>query len=57
VLAAATPGAPLHVVLDDLLAGPQGDRDWLLAHWSRDRLFSVEARRRWCPLDLAPLSF
>ena len=57
VLAAAPHETPLHVVLDDLLAGPQGDRDWLLAYWSRDRLFGVEARRRWCPPDIAPLPF
>jgi hypothetical protein len=52
---AAAPGRPLHLILDDLLAGPQGDRDWLLAYWSRDRLFSVEARRQWVAPDLAPL--
>src|SRR5690606_30156650 len=26
-----------------------------LSHWSRERLFSVAARRRWVPPDLAPL--
>ena len=29
--------------------------DWLLKHFSRDRLFSVEARRAWVEPDLAPL--
>lgn len=46
---------PLHGVLAVLLAGPFGRSDWILAHWSRERLFSVEARRRWLAPDLAPL--
>jgi hypothetical protein len=29
----------------------------LLAHWTRDRLFGVAARRGWVPPDLAPLPF
>lgn len=32
------------------------DRDWLLKHWRRETLFSVEARRRWVAPDLAPLT-
>lgn len=52
---AAAPDVPLHLILDNLLAGPHGKTDWLLAHWSRDRLFSVAARRGWMPPDLAPL--
>ena len=47
--------APLHLVANDLLASPLGRSDWLLAHWRRERLFSVEARREWLPPDLAPL--
>ena len=38
-----------------LLATPLGDRGWPLAFWSRERLFSVEARRGWVDPDLAPL--
>jgi len=38
-----------------LLASPMGDRAWPLAFWSRERLFSVEARRAWVEPDLAPL--
>lgn len=48
---------PLSAVLADLLAGPCGRSDWLFAYWSRDRLFSVEARRGWVEPDLAPLPF
>jgi hypothetical protein len=47
--------APLHVVLAELLAGPCGRSDWILAHWSREVLFSTAARRDWTPPDLAPL--
>jgi hypothetical protein len=31
------------------------DRSAPLAHWSRNRLFSPEARAQWVPPDLAPL--
>ncbi|MXO51078.1 hypothetical protein GRI42_07155 [Erythrobacter gaetbuli] len=48
-------GAPLAEVLREAMAGPLGRSDWILAHWSRDRLFSVEARRGWVEPDLAPL--
>lgn len=44
-------------VLRELLASPFGRSDWLLAYYSRDRLFSVEARRRWVEPDLSPLPF
>jgi len=38
-----------------LLATPFGDKAWPLTFWSRERLFSVEARRGWVAPDLAPL--
>ncbi len=44
--------APLHAILARLMAGPLGRSDWLLAHWSREMLFSVEARRHWVEPDL-----
>ncbi len=52
VLLAAAPAQPLHEILDALLDSPLGDAKWLLEYWSRERLFSVEARRRWLPPDL-----
>ncbi|MBI1398819.1 hypothetical protein [Hyphomonas sp.] len=52
---AARAGAPLHAVLADMMAGPYGRSDWILTHWTRDVLFSVEARRAWVAPDLAPL--
>jgi hypothetical protein len=48
---------PLHAVLDALMAGPLGRSDWLLAHWTKERLFTPEARRRWVEPDLAPAPF
>jgi hypothetical protein len=53
---AARPDTPLYVALAELLGGPYGRSDWLLAHWSRERLFSVIARRTWVDPDLQPLS-
>jgi hypothetical protein len=55
MLADRPPDMPLHVVLDALLAGPLGRSDWPLAYWSKARLFSVEARRRWVAPEFQPL--
>lgn len=49
--------APLHEALASLLSSRYGRSDWLLTHWSREVLFSVEARRRWIEPNLAPLPF
>ena len=54
---AANEDAPLHIILDAILAGPCGQSNWLMAHWSRDRMFGVAARRDWRAPDLAPLPF
>jgi hypothetical protein len=56
-LAGRAGGEALHETVDALMAGPLGRPDWSLAYWSRDRLFSVEARRGWVAPDLAPLDF
>lgn len=48
-------GMPLHAALAELLAGVYGRSDWLLAYWSRERLFSVAARREWVDPDLRDL--
>jgi len=48
---------PLFVVCNDLMASPLGRSDWPLVYWSRDRLFSSEARRRWIDPDIKPLPF
>ena len=46
---------PLAAALAELMVGPYGRSDWILAHWSREQLFSPEARREWCEPDLEPL--
>ena len=56
-LLAAAPERPLHEILDALLDSPLGDSKWLLEYWSRNRLFCVEARRRWVPPDLKPFPY
>jgi hypothetical protein len=38
-----------------LLATPLGDKEWPLAHWSRERLFTPEARLGWVEPDLRAL--
>lgn len=44
-------------ILADLLASQLGKSKWPLAYWSREALFSVEARSLWVDPDLAPLPF
>ncbi|MCG7362581.1 hypothetical protein [Pseudoroseomonas ludipueritiae] len=56
-LAGCPAGLPLHAACNALLESPLGRRDWMLAHWSRERLFSVPARRGWVEPDVAPLPF
>lgn len=38
-----------------LLASPLSNSGWPLMHYTRERLFSVEARRRWLEPDLRPI--
>jgi hypothetical protein len=45
--------APLHEVVDALMASRLGRPEWLLSFWSKARLFSVEARCGWVEPDLA----
>jgi hypothetical protein len=54
---AKRPDAGRAEALCALLASPFGRSDWLLAYYSRDRLFSLEARRGWIEPDLSPLPF
>ncbi len=56
-LASLPPETPPFAALNALLAAAYGDKHWLLAFWTRERLFSVEARRTWVEPDLAPLPF
>jgi hypothetical protein len=45
---------PLVDLVNALLVSPLGHREALLAHYSRERLFSVAARKHWVEPDLAP---
>ena len=54
---AAAPADALHDILDRILASPLGSSGWLLEYWSRERLFSVAARRGWLPPDLKALPY
>ena len=51
----ADPSEPLHELVNELLLSPMGRRDWPFRFYSRDRLFSVEARRSFVPPDIAAL--
>ena len=53
-LSAAAP-AGLARSVNALLQSPIGRRDWPLRFYTRERLFSVAARRGFVPPDLAPL--
>ena len=48
-------GGGLATRVNALLEGPEGRRDWPLDFFSRERLFSVEARLGWVEPDLADL--
>ena len=48
-------GQPLLAMVNALVSGPDGDRNVPLRYYSRQRLFSVEARRSVLGPDLAPL--
>jgi hypothetical protein len=54
-LAVHAPETLLSTVLTDLLAGPLGRSNWPMAHWRRETLFSVAARRGWVAPDVAAL--
>jgi hypothetical protein len=52
---AESPPRGLFATCNALMESPLGDTDWLLEYWSRERLFSVEARRVWVGPDIREL--
>ena len=54
-LAEANAARPIHELVNELLMSPMGRRDWPLRFWSKERLMSVEARRKWVEPDLAAM--
>jgi hypothetical protein len=51
------PSLALFQACNAIMDSPFSDPHWLLAHWSRELLFGVAARRGWVEPDLAPLPF
>ena len=49
---ARSEGRGLVEQVNALLSAPEGSREWPLRFYSRDRLFSTEARRNWIEPDL-----
>jgi hypothetical protein len=56
-LARHSSSTPVFEIANALMASALGRSDWPLAYWSRERLFSPEARRCWCDPDLRALPF
>ncbi|MBB3981855.1 hypothetical protein GGR44_001514 [Sphingobium fontiphilum] len=56
LIATLPAGAGVAEAFAALMGSPLGDKDWPLAHWTRERLMSVEARRAWMEPDLRPLA-
>jgi len=54
-LAEADKDDPLYELVNVLLLSPMGRRDWPLRFYSSERLFSVEARRKFVAPDLAAM--
>lgn len=48
-------GLSLFEKANQILSSPYGKPDWLLAYWSKDVLFSLQARRVWVAPDIKPL--
>ena len=51
------PAGPLYETCNALLRSRLGEPDWLMEYWTRERLFSVEARRAWVEPDIRGLPF
>jgi hypothetical protein len=51
------PQRSLFATCNALMASSFGRSDWLLQYWTRERLFSTEARRGWVDPDVKPLPF
>ena len=54
-LAEAESHEPLHELVNELLLSPMGRRDWPMRFYTPQRLFSVEARRKFVPPDIRAL--
>jgi hypothetical protein len=52
-----SPPRTLFETCNALMESGLGEPDWLLEYWSRERLFSVEARRLWVEPDMKEIPF
>ena len=52
-----SPDASLSDILREIMTGELGQSDWLLDYWSRELLFSVQARREWAEPDIKPIPY
>lgn len=57
VMDAVPNSQPLYEITNTILSGEYGSPKWLLKFWSKDVLFSVQARRDWTPPDIRDLPF
>jgi hypothetical protein len=48
---------PMYVVCNELLGTELGKSEWWMLYWTRERLFSVEARRGWVEPDVRAFGF
>jgi hypothetical protein len=55
-LRASDADTPLAERVEELVAGPLGEKTFLLRFWSKDSLMSVQARTEWVAPDIAPLA-
>lgn len=51
------PDHPLFDLTNQLMASELGRSDWLLNYWSKEQLFTPQARREWVEPDLKALGF
>ena len=47
---------PMHVLCNRLFESPFGRSGWLFAYWTKEHLFSVQARKAWVAPDIQPLT-
>lgn len=50
-LAASGPDAPMHEVVNALLNTGYSRSDWIFRYWSKEKLFTAQARRNWIGPD------
>lgn len=51
------PDHPLFDIVNRLMASELGRSDWLMVYWTKERLFTPQARREWVAPDVKALPF